>query len=80
MARWVQRHLPGKPAGVEKCSGVFDARASAAGMRQSSLHGRIHGIPRIECAGTQIYGQPYCAEAADHEMVRRQKPEQLSGN
>ena len=28
---------------------VFDPWASAAGMLQSSLQGRIHGGPRIEC-------------------------------
>ncbi len=30
---------------------VFDGRASAAGTRQSSLQGWIHGVPRIEPAG-----------------------------
>jgi hypothetical protein len=31
----------------------FDPRASAAGTLQSSLQGRIHGVPRIESAGAK---------------------------
>jgi hypothetical protein len=38
-------------------SGVFDSPASAAGMRQSSLLGWIHGFPRVECAGAQALNQ-----------------------
>jgi hypothetical protein len=32
---------------------MFDPRASAAGMPQSSLQGGIHGVPRIEHTGVQ---------------------------
>ena len=34
------------PGGFQ-CPGVFDPRASAAWMLQSSLHGWIHGAPRV---------------------------------
>jgi len=47
-------HSLGEPARIEQRSGVFDARALAAGMRQSSLEVRIHGVARVECAGTQL--------------------------
>ena len=43
----------GQPDGIDARSGAFDARASAAGRRQSSLHEWIHRVPRIECTGAQ---------------------------
>ncbi len=33
---------------------MFELRASAARMLQSSFHGRIHSVPRLECAGAQL--------------------------
>jgi hypothetical protein len=37
-----------EPAESEQGSGIFDARASPAGMRQSSLQGRIDGVIDVE--------------------------------
>jgi len=39
-----------EPKGIEQRSGVFDSRAFAPETRQSSLDGRMHGFPWIDCA------------------------------
>ena len=39
-----------EPKGIEQRSGMCDSRAFAAETRQSSLDGRMHGVPWIDCA------------------------------
>ena len=43
-----------EPEGIEQRSGVFDSRAFAPKTRQSSLDGRMHGFPWIDCTDALV--------------------------
>ena len=58
VASQIQWRLRDEAASIAQRTGVLDGRVSAAGMRQSSLQGWSHGVPRIEHAAAQPPDKP----------------------
>jgi len=71
VASQTQWRLLDEAASITQRTGVLDGRASATGMRQSSLQGWIHGVPRIEHGAAQPPDKCPCPKLERHAVETR---------